>query len=136
MDGRIASGWYPNLKKTKPLPMYNIESDVTALLGPGVFILSHNGHVTYVGKARCLLVALNNERTISRVLNLPIHLPVKRKIFDSISVIPCDTTQAHGIAKALIDLHNPYHNRANPEPRTPPIIPPQGHPDRPTFRRI
>lgn len=86
--------------------------DVSALLRPGVFLLWAHNRVTYVGKARCLLAGIAVHQAINR--DLPSWVPLHRIRFDKIEIIPCDTTRATALALALIELHNPLHNRPRP----------------------
>jgi excinuclease UvrABC nuclease subunit len=102
--------------------------DITAILGPGVFLLWNHGRVTYVGKARCLLAGIAARRALNRA-DLPTWVPIPRIIFDRIEIIPCDTTRAIVLAQALIALHNPSHNRHHhkPSPLPPPPPPTPTH---------
>lgn len=88
--------------------------DISAVLRPGVFLLWYNNRVTYVGKARCLLAGIIVHYSINR--DLPSWIPLNRIRFDKIQIIPCDTTKAFALARALIDLHSPTHNRPHNAP--------------------
>lgn len=100
--------------------------DVSALLKPGVFLLSYHSRVTYIGKAKCLLVALAHHALRNRA-TLPAWFPVQPIPFDAIEIIPCDPTRAIALATALVALHNPIHNRPlKPGHGQPPtVVPPQ-----------
>lgn len=103
--------------------------NVSDLLKPGVYLLGLRGRVTYIGKARCILVALATQTLRNRNRELPSWFPVKVIPFDSIEIIPCDTTRATELAVALIAMHAPIHNRERhtPAPIPNPTLPPTSH---------
>lgn len=114
-----------------------MSSDITDVLKPGVFLLGLHGRVVYVGKARCMLVALANHITRNRVRNSIEWLPIKSISFDNIEIIPCELVRAASLAAALITLYSPIHNRSTtptPKPRTYTLPPP--HLDPQTPRRL
>lgn len=103
------------------------ELDVTGLLRPGVYILSHHSRVDYVGTAPCLLTAIATHRSLlAPGHNLPSFFPLPRVPFDAISIIPCSTDRMTAIAQALIAHHNPSANRRQSNPRHPRPIPTSG----------
>lgn len=111
---------------TMPVPRL-VECDY--LLGPGVFILSHRGRITYVGKARRLLAAISIYESRNNNRNVPSWFPIKHIQFDSIQVIPCDVARSHAIAESLISHYDPIHNR---QPTSAPpsaiVLPPNSDP--------
>jgi hypothetical protein len=84
--------------------------DVSALLRPGVFLLHNHNRPTYIGKAKCLLVALAHHALRNRA-SQPWWFPVHPIAFDGISIIPCDPVRAIDLHRALVALHDPIHNR-------------------------
>lgn len=95
-------------------------TDISDVLKPGVFLLWNRGRVVYVGKARCLLVALAVQIMRNRNPALPDWFPIKPIHFDKLEIAACDTYRAAMLQQALVELHNPIHNR-NPRPQSAPI---------------
>ena len=80
------------------------------VLKPGVYLLWYRGKVTFVGKAKCLLVTLAAHRAANSGPRLPEWFPIKRIQFDRVQIIPCATDRAALLLPALIELHKPQHN--------------------------
>jgi hypothetical protein len=80
------------------------------LLKPGVYALMWRGKFTYIGKSKCLLVALAAHRAVLSGPRLPEWFPTKRVQFDDIKIIPCAADRAARLLPALIDMHKPQHN--------------------------
>lgn len=104
--------------------MTPLETDITSILRPGIFLLRRADRVVYIAKTKCLLLAIANLRAMDRFSSLT-HLPLPRIHFDSISIIPCASDRAAELLPALIALHNPAHNRpapTTPEPIAAPVL--------------
>lgn len=78
---------------------------LTGILGPGVYILSRGDRVTFIGRAKCLLVTIAAHRTAAKGPRLPDWFPIRGVIFDSVSIIPTDYPRALLLAEALVKLH-------------------------------
>jgi excinuclease UvrABC nuclease subunit len=85
--------------------------DVSALMRPGVYLLSRMGEIVYVGQSKLPLrriyqhtIAAKFKRTKSPWSNAP---AIK---FDHIEVMPCPEHQLNELERALIKLHNPRYN--------------------------
>ena len=90
--------------------------DVTAVLRQGVYLLSREGRIVYVGQSRCMLARIAAHRSLAR-RKVPSWLPIRGVVFDSVAVIPCHPDRIDALERTLIELHKPVSNRAlNPEP--------------------
>lgn len=94
------------------MPSTPLTTDVSRLLGPGVFLLSLRGRVIYIGKAYRLIDAIAIHSKRSTRLDVPSFIRTFR--FDAVEIIPCDTSRATDLHRALLALHNPIHNRVAP----------------------
>lgn len=95
--------------------------DVTAILRQGVYLLSRDGAVVYVGQSKCMLVRIYTHRQLARK-KVPHWLPIRGVVFDTVEVIPCHPDRIDDLERGLIALHTPIYNRAhNPEPVRIPI---------------
>ena len=103
--------------------------DITKVLGPGVYLLRQGDRVAYVGKARCILMALYAHRVRNTAPGLADWFPIKHIPFDAITIHPTTVDRAHQLAASMIELYNPPHNRKphqrstpnhTPRPPTPP----------------
>lgn len=84
--------------------------DTTDILKPGIYILSLNHRVVYVGRAKCMLAAVADHRSAVGAPRLPEWFPVKAVRFDSIAIIPMPYERTFPLAQALIEFHQPSHN--------------------------
>lgn len=107
--------------------------DISDILRPGVFLLHNHGRIVYIGKAKCLLAGIAVYRAINRA-KLPSWVTLHRIQFDRVEIIPCDTTRAIELQRALVSMHDPIHNRTRPEPTPSISIPPSSHPSQPLRR--
>lgn len=118
--------------KDKPSPMSTPSPflrDFSDILRPGVYLLKRGDRVVYIGKARCILAALANHviRNRTRLPGL-LEDALPAIPFDGLEVVPCDPARAILLQRALVELHNPPHNRsrgapAQPVPAHPPTSP-------------
>ena len=84
--------------------------NISDLLKPGVYSLLWRGKIVFIGKAKCLLVALAAHRAVCSGPRLPEWFPTKRVQFDGMQVIPCASDRAALLLPALIAMHQPTHN--------------------------
>jgi excinuclease UvrABC nuclease subunit len=93
--------------------------DVSAILRPGVFVLSHRGKVVFVGKSKCPLELIAAHRSLARK-RVPEWMPIKGIVFDSITVTPEHPDRIDALYQSLIDQHQPHYNvRVIPTPSEP-----------------
>ena len=93
--------------------MSALETDITDLLKPGVYLLRQGTRVVYIGRAKCLLLTLASHRGMWGK-HVPAWFTIPNVHFDAISVIPCASDRAAAMIPALIALHDPIHNRPAP----------------------
>lgn len=74
-------------------------TDISVLLGSGVYLLSHKGEVVYVGQAVNLLRRLYT------------HMNTKWIAFDAIAIIPCERHSLSRCEAQMIEKHWPKGNR-------------------------
>src|ERR1700733_12552528 len=100
--------------------------DVSDVLKPGVYLLSRNGRVVFIGGAKCLLSAISAHRAAEP--GLPKWFPIRRIVFDSVEVIPVSYDQTLPLATALAKHHKCLHNlnaQLTPSPFPTPATTPQ-----------
>src|ERR1700729_671855 len=100
--------------------------DVSDMVNPGVYLLSRNGRVVFIGRAKCMLTAVYNHR--SAEVGLPKWFPVRRIVFDKVEVIPVPYDQTLPLATALAKHHKCLHNltpQLAPSPFPTPATTPQ-----------
>lgn len=98
-----------------------VELDVSGVLKPGVYMLCLHGRAQYVGKAKCLLVAIAAHRSAMYSPRLPEWFPIHRIPFDSVFITPCASDRQRAVMDDLISYHQPRHNKESPAYR---IVPP------------
>jgi hypothetical protein len=116
-----------------------LTTDISHILRPGVFLLRKGERVVYIGKAKCILIALAHHALRNRASKLPDWFPVRAIQFDGIEVIPCDISRATDLHRALVALHDPLYNRPDKptrQPSTPTPTSPQPSPSQPLIRRL
>ncbi len=84
--------------------------NISDLLKPGVYSLLWRGKIVFIGKTKCLLVALAAHRAVVSGPRLPEWFPTKRVQFDGMQMIPCASDRAALLLPALIAMHQPTHN--------------------------
>lgn len=90
--------------------------DVSVMLRMGVYLLSRDGVVVYVGQSKCPLARIAAHRSLAR-RRVPAWLPLKGVIFDKVEVISCHPDRINALERGLIELYKPVYNKAhNPEP--------------------
>jgi hypothetical protein len=97
--------------------------DVTAILRQGVYLLSREGRVVYIGQSRCMLIRIYAHRNLARK-RVPHWLPIRGVVFDTVEVIPCHPDRVDDLERGLIALHRPVHNRDHNPDYPPPKLPP------------
>lgn len=106
--------------------------DITAILRQGVYVLSREGRVVYVGQSKCMLARIAAHRSLARK-HVPMWLPIRGVIFDHAEVIPCHPDRIDALERGLIELYRPTGNRQhNPDYKAKP--PSQSNPFRPGLR--
>ena len=95
--------------------------DVTAILRQGVYLLSRDGVVVYVGQSKCMLVRIYTHRSLAN-RKVPRWLPLRGVRFDSVQVIPCHPDRIDALERGLIEIYKPVYNKThNPEPVEHPV---------------
>lgn len=107
-------------------------ADVTAILRQGVYILSRENVIVYIGQSKCMLARIAAHRSLAR-RRVPSWLPIRGVVFDRVEVIPCHPDRVDALERGLIELHAPVYNKShNPEPVKYPVPclypPPRPHP--------
>lgn len=105
--------------------------DVSAMLRMGVYLLSRDGVVVYVGQSKCPLARIAAHRSLAR-RKVPSWLPIRGFVFDKVEVIPTHPDRIDALERALIEFYKPVGNKThNPEPvRFPvPILKPPPRPN-------
>lgn len=113
-----------------------LTADISFVLRPGVFLLRRSERVVYIGKAKCLLIALAHHALRNRASKLPEWFPVRAINFDGVEVIPCDISRATDLHHALVALHDPLYNRPAKPTRQPQPQPPTPSTSQPLIRRL
>jgi hypothetical protein len=87
-------------------------TDVSALLGSGVYILLYRGKVVYVGQSVKMISRIYAHRSNKdRSSRQGAILPSLRGItFDKVFVMPCVREDLDAVERALIDAYKPRHN--------------------------
>lgn len=67
--------------------------DASAILRPGVYTLSRNGRVVYVGRGKSMLARIHSHAAQYRGSASPAWLPAKPIIFDEVALFPCRIDQ-------------------------------------------
>ena len=89
--------------------------DISAVLRSGVYLLSREGRVVYVGQSKCPLARIAAHRSLARK-RVPWWLPIRGVIFDKAEVIPCHPDRIDALERGLIELYRPPNNRQhNPD---------------------
>ena len=96
--------------------------NVTEILRQGVYLLSREGRVVYVGQSKCMLARIYAHRNLARK-RVPSWLPIRGVVFDTVEVIPCHPDRIDALERGLIDLYRPVCNRTHN------LTPPQGPAD-------
>lgn len=95
--------------------------DISEILKQGVYLLSRENVIVYVGQSKCMLVRIYTHRSLAR-RRVPSWLPIRGVVFDKVEVIPCHPDRINALEKALIELHTPVYNKAmNPDPSEYPV---------------
>jgi hypothetical protein len=93
-----------------------VRIDVSAALRSGVYLLSRDGVVVYVGQSKCPLVRIYTHRSLARK-RVPGWLKVRGVVFDTAEVIPCHPDRINALEQGLIEFYKPVYNKThNPEP--------------------
>lgn len=82
--------------------------DVSSILKPGVYLLSRDGRVVFIGRARCMFMTIYTHRIAES--KLPAWFPIRRVVFDKVEVIPVSYDQTLALATALAKFHKCTHN--------------------------
>lgn len=89
--------------------------DISVVLRSGVYLLSHEGRVVYVGQSKCPLARIAAHRSLARK-RIPWWLPIRGVIFDKAEVIPCHPDRIDALERGLIEFYRPPGNRQhNPD---------------------
>lgn len=97
-------------------------SDVTALLGPGVYVLTRFGRVVYVGQSRKLLTRLYSHKNVleRHLKGKPLLRRWGQKLpqvihFDAVWIRPCKIEELAALEAHYISRWLPQYNRAVPK---------------------
>lgn len=82
--------------------------DVSSILRPGVYLLSRGDRVVFIGRARCMFLAIYTHRVAEH--KLPAWFPIRKVVFDKVEVIPISYDQTLALAEALAKHHKCTHN--------------------------
>lgn len=95
--------------------------DITAVLRQGVYLLSREGVVVYVGQSKCMLVRIYTHRALSNK-RAPAWMQTRGVRFDRVEVIPCHPDRVDALERGLIEFYQPVHNKThNPNPVSLPV---------------
>lgn len=90
--------------------------DVTAILRQGVYLLSRENVVVYVGQSKCMLVRIYTHRALSNK-RAPAWMQTRGIRFDKAEVIPCHPDRIDALERGLIEFYQPVYNKTyNPCP--------------------
>jgi hypothetical protein len=98
------------------MPVVSGATDVTALLGMGVYALLYRGEVVYIGKSKEMLRRINAHRGLYRSFRrygknvLPPNTKASPVLFDAVEIIPCHPDRVDELEQALIKFYHPKHN--------------------------
>ena len=91
-------------------------TDVSAILGPGVYALVKRGVVIYVGKSRSVWQRLYAHRSTAnraaRGKPIPTWLPLKGFVFDEVWVRPCAFADLDRLEEEMINRYKPRFNES------------------------
>jgi hypothetical protein len=112
-------------KRRTQAPIAMPSADASEMLKPGVYVLSLRGKVVHVGRAKCMLTAIADHRTIPRGADkLPSWFPIKHVAFDSIAIHPMPFESTLALAQALTEFHLPTSQNSTPPGPFPPATSP------------
>ncbi len=91
-------------------------SDVSAILGPGVYALVKRGVVIYVGKSKSVYQRLYAHRSAaSRAAKgkpIPTWLPIRGFVFDEVWVQPCTVDALDAVEAEMVERYKPRFNES------------------------
>lgn len=86
-------------------------TDVSVLLGPGVYALAFAEEVVYIGKATRLLARIYAHRyAMERAKRGQLMYSMKEVHFSKVTVFPCAASDLDRVERELIAKHNPRYN--------------------------
>lgn len=92
-------------------------TDVSEILGVGVYALLRRDVVVYVGKSKSLYARVYAHRAMAnraaRGKSIPDWLPTKGFVFDAVWVQPCSLERLDSLEAEMIDLYKPKFNLAH-----------------------
>lgn len=95
--------------------------DISAVLKQGVYLLSREGTVVYVGQSKCMLVRIYTHRALSNK-RAPAWMQTRGVRFDKAEVIPCHPDRINELERGLIEFYQPVYNKThNPNPVALPV---------------
>lgn len=91
-------------------------TDVSAILGCGVYALVKRGTVIYIGKSKSLYGRIYTHRSAatraSKGKGIPTWLPVKGFVFDQVLVFPCHIDRLDAVEHEMINRYKPRYNES------------------------
>lgn len=88
-------------------------SDVSEVLGTGVYALVYKGVVVYIGKAKAMLTRVYTHRSMwsaARRGKAPKWMPIKGILYDQVFVQPCAIADLDALEREMIELYKPKYN--------------------------
>ena len=87
--------------------------DVTAILRWGVYVLSYQGKVVFVGKSKCPIVQIAAHRSLAHK-RMPEWVTFKGVVFDCVEIFPSHPDRIDTLYADLVTALNPP---AHPKPQ-------------------
>ena len=108
-------GLSPRQEPAEPARPTSPDIDVSAILGPGVYLLAYHGRVVHVGQARAVWQRIYAHRTVNdRVPKVgTAWLPTKGFIFDQVLVRHCRVEDLDRMEAEMATRYGFRRDRAN-----------------------